>query len=32
VSGGLMLWNSTNDVDDDVVQDIENDPDDDKEL
>ncbi len=32
MSGGLMLWNSTNDVDDDVVQDIENDPDDDKEL
>jgi hypothetical protein len=32
VSGGLMLWNSTNDVDDDVVKDIENDADDDKEL
>ncbi|CAM6074845.1 unnamed protein product [Sphagnum tenellum] len=27
-----MLWNSTNGVDDDVVKDIENDPDDDKEL
>ncbi len=32
MSGGLMLWNSTNDVDDDVVKDIENDADDDKEL
>jgi hypothetical protein len=32
VSGGWMLWNSTNDVDDDVVKDIENDADDDKEL
>ncbi len=32
MSGGWMLWNSTNDVDDDVVKDIENDADDDKEL
>ncbi len=32
MSGGWMLWKSTNGVDDDVVKDIENDADDDKEL